>query len=55
MVGKFLDEGLERIWKPSVRVASVLSGIRTNTLQNTSLERYRYTNPLGQVIIINIF
>jgi hypothetical protein len=44
----FAWSGSERPQTTSFRVACVLSEIRTEHLPNTSLERYRYANPLSK-------
>jgi hypothetical protein len=40
-------EGLGKITKTSIRIASVLAEIHTKHLLNTSLEHYCYTNLLS--------
>lgn len=42
-------EGLRKDPKIPVRIASVLTGIRTESLPNTTLERYRYARCFGVV------
>jgi hypothetical protein len=43
-----LPEGTEENHKKKVRIGD-LAGIRNKHIQNTNLERYRYTNLLGTV------